>query len=83
MRRFGWILRLVATAISLLAAAFSGVAAVAGAGRFFTECRDIPLADLQFTSDCEDALLIMIAGGVVGAFAAATMLALVFRRWSS
>jgi hypothetical protein len=52
-------------AVSLLAAALFGIAGSAAAARYFTECRGIPLSDLRFTSDCQDALSMMILGGGV------------------
>ena len=83
MRQVGSIVGMVLAATLIGAAVLLGVAGVSAAGRFFTECRGIPLADLQFTSDCEDALSTMIAAVVAIAIAAVMMLISHFRRGTS
>ncbi len=64
-REASWIFWLIVGAVMLFAALFFGIAGLAAAGRYFTECRGIPLSELHFTSDCQDALSMMIFGGVV------------------
>ncbi len=65
MRQFSWIIWLAVIAVSLAAASVFGIAGAAAAGRYFTECPGVPVSELHFTSDCQDALSMMIFGAVV------------------